>query len=153
MTVEVTGIDHLYVAVRDLERSQAFYDPVMRVLGFRKAVRPLAGGDLHVHYFNRVHQYTLRPAAPGAPAHDPYAPGLHHLCFRVADAGTVDRVARDLRRAGIAATPPRLHPEYHADYYATFFSDPDGIRLEVVAEMEMRRQIAQGFDRIPPIGS
>jgi len=35
--IEVTGIDHLYVAVGDLERSEAFYDRVMlQALGFRK---------------------------------------------------------------------------------------------------------------------
>ena len=32
---------------------------------------------------------------------------------------------------GIDASLPRLYPEYAADYYATFFPDPDGMRLEV----------------------
>ncbi len=151
MPVDVSAVDHLYVAVRDLERSQAFYDPVMRVLDFRKLARPLAGGDLHVHYFNRVLQYTLRPAREGAPDHDAYAPGLHHLCFRVADRASVDRVATELGAAGIEAAPPRLYPEYHEDYYATFLTDPDGIRLEVVNHLAMRRQTVEFWDRIPPL--
>ena len=33
MSVEIIGIDHLYVAVRDLRRSEQFYDRVMDVLG------------------------------------------------------------------------------------------------------------------------
>ena len=36
MQLEVSGIDHVYVSVTDLARSMAFYDPVMRLLGFRK---------------------------------------------------------------------------------------------------------------------
>jgi len=35
--IDITGIDHIYVAVSDLERSEAFYDRVMlQALGFRK---------------------------------------------------------------------------------------------------------------------
>jgi glyoxylase I family protein len=152
MEIEVTGIDHLYLAVRDLERSQRFYDPVMHVLGFRKRSGPLPGsGELHVHYYNRAIQLTLRPAAAGSRDHDPYSPGLHHLCLRVADRAAVDAVARGLREHGVEATPPRAHPEYHADYYATFFDDPDGLRLEVVNHMDARRAVASEWERIPPI--
>jgi catechol 2,3-dioxygenase-like lactoylglutathione lyase family enzyme len=49
MNPEVTGIDHIYVTVRDLVRSERYYDSVMAVLGFRKTKRPLASGDLHIH--------------------------------------------------------------------------------------------------------
>lgn len=131
MPLEVTGIDHLYVAVRDLPRSVAFYDPVMRLLGFKKGNVPIAG-EPHVHYWNRVTQYSLRPSR-GPATHDPYAPGLHHLCFRVDTRAAVDAAARELRALGVAATEPALYPEYAPDYYATFFSDPDGLRLEIVA--------------------
>ncbi|MDP9480756.1 MAG: hypothetical protein M3R38_34690 [Actinomycetota bacterium] len=34
--VEALGIDHVQVAVRDLERSEALYDRTMPGLGFRK---------------------------------------------------------------------------------------------------------------------
>jgi catechol 2,3-dioxygenase-like lactoylglutathione lyase family enzyme len=141
MPIEVTALDHLYLTVRDLAVSQAFYDPVMRLLDFRKGTKPI-GGDPHVHYFNRVMQISLRPAREAA-AHDPYAPGLHHLCLRVATREDVDAVARELRGLGVQATPPALWPEYAEDYYATFFEDPDGIRLEVVAERALRRLVRE----------
>lgn len=152
MEIEVLGIDHVYVTVSDLERSQRFYDRVMAALDFRKVARPLAGGDLHVHYFNRQLQLTLRPArTDAAHAHDPYSPGLHHLCFRVAEPAVVDALAQELERRGVRATPPRLYPEYHEDYYATFFEDPDGIRLEVVNHMAMRKSVAARWASLPPI--
>src|SRR5262245_27531471 len=112
----VTTIDHVYVAVRDLASSEAFYDAVIRLLGFRKGTAPIAG-ERHAHYFNQVTQYTLRPARGGQ--HDPYAPGLHHLCFRVASRAEVDAVAAALASRGIAASAPRYYPEYAEDYYAT----------------------------------
>ena len=139
MTVEVIGIDHIYVAVRDLARSKAFYDRAMPVLGFRKREAAI-GGDRHVLYHNRHFGYVLRPASKDTPEHDPYAPGLHHFCFRVVDEVAVDRVAKGLRDEGVDATAPRYYPEYDPDYYATFFEDPDGIRLEVTNFRERRRR-------------
>ena len=52
----------------------------------------------------------------------------------------VDRAAAELRAIGVDATEPRYYPEYAADYYATFFTDGDGIRLEVTNFREIRRQ-------------
>jgi len=146
MPLEVSGIDHLYVSVTDLARSVGFYDPVMRLLGFRKGTDPIAG-EPHVHYFNPETQYTIRPART-ASAHDPYAAGLHHLCFRVPTMADVDAPARGLRALGVAATEPRLYPEYAPDYYATFFSDADGLRLEIVAHRRMRSLVREHWGEL-----
>ena len=139
MPVEVIGIDHVYVTVRDLDRSERFYDHVMGVLGYRKT-RSTIAGDPHVHYYNRQFGFSLRPARAATPDHDPYAPGLHHFCLRVLDEKAVDRAAAELRDAGIPATDPRLYSEYAPDYYATFFTDPDGVRLEITNFREIRRR-------------
>lgn len=140
MPVDVIGIDHLYLAVRDLAAAEAFYDRVMlQVLGYRKLLAPI-GGDPHVHYYNRHFGFSLRPAHAGTADHDPYAPGIHHFCFRVLDEAAVDQAARALTGLGIDASAPRYYPEYSADYYATFFADPDGIRLEITNFRAARRQ-------------
>ena len=138
MPVEVIGIDHVYLTVRDLARSKRFYDGVMGVLGYAQVEAPI-GGDPHVHYYNRQFGFSLRPARSAA-SHDPYAPGLHHFCFRVVDERAVDRACAELHALGVAVTEPRLYPEYSADYYATFFEDPDGIRLEITNFREVRRR-------------
>jgi glyoxylase I family protein len=147
MEFEVIGIDHLYISVRDLQRSERFYDPVMQALGFRKGTRAIAG-EPHAHYFNRVMQYSLRPARSGEAA-DAYRVGaLHHLCFQVRDARAVDEAHQRLRTLGVEATEPKLYPEYRPDYYATFFADPDGTRLEVVSDSAGRRLIRERFDEL-----
>jgi len=142
--VEIIGLDHLYVTVSDLARAERFYDPVMEALGFRKGDTRIAG-EPHAHYFNRVLQYTIRPAHR-AGAHDPYAPGLHHVCFQVASEDAVREAHDRLRALGVDATPPRHHPEYNPDYYATFFTDPDGIRLEIVARTPYRDEVARRWE-------
>ncbi|TMA78177.1 MAG: bleomycin resistance protein [Deltaproteobacteria bacterium] len=143
---DVIAVDHVYVAVRDFERSVRFYDAVMRLLGFRKGTSPIAG-EPHAHYFNRITQYTIRPAR-GADGHDPYRPGLHHLCFRVAAHTDVDAIVAALRGVGVEVTVPALYPEYAPDYYATFFTDPDGIRLEVVAHRHLRSLVRDHWDEL-----
>jgi catechol 2,3-dioxygenase-like lactoylglutathione lyase family enzyme len=140
-SLEVLGLDHLYLAVSDMARSERFYDAVLALLGFRKGDKPIAG-EPHAHYFNRSLQITLRPARRPGP-HDPYAPGLHHLCLQLASREQVDEAAAALRALGVEVSDPRLHPEYNPDYYAAFFADPDGIRLELVARTPYRDALVE----------
>src|SRR6266702_8765494 len=143
---EVIGIAHLYISVSDLARSEAFYDKAMAVLGFRKNEFQIAG-DRHVQYFNRHFGFVLRPARTAA-AHDPYAPGFHHFCLRVDRQANVVEVAAGLRQAGIEASEPKNYPEYAPDYWATFFNDPDGLRLEVTNYRDERRQRHDEWDEL-----
>jgi len=52
-----------------------------------------------------------------------------------------------LRAAGIDASDPKRYPEYAADYYASFFSDPDGLRLEVTNYRDERRKRHDEWDK------
>jgi catechol 2,3-dioxygenase-like lactoylglutathione lyase family enzyme len=135
---EITGIDHIYVAVSDLVKSERFYDRVLGVVfGFRKNEFVL-GGDRHVQYFNKYFGFVLRPARVHTD-HQPYAAGLHHFCFRVDSKADVQAAADELRIQGIDATAAKLYPHYAPDYMATFFEDPDGVRLEVTNYRQERR--------------
>lgn len=135
---EVIGIDHIYLAVSDLGRSESFYDrALMQVLGFRKNAFVLEG-DRHLQYFNRHFGVVLRPTRSPA-RHDAYAAGLHHLCLRVDAADDVAAAAQALRALGVAASDAVSYPDYAADYVATFFTDPDGIRLEITNYRAERR--------------
>ncbi|MEW6635471.1 MAG: VOC family protein [Actinomycetota bacterium] len=57
------------------------------------------------------------------------------------DEAAVDRAAQALQEAGVEATEPRYYPEYDPGYYVTFFSDPDGVRLEITNFGERRRKL------------
>ena len=144
--MDVLGLDHLYLSVSDMARSEPFYDAVMARLGFRKGDKPIAG-EPHAHYFNRSLQLSIRPARSASP-HDPYAPGLHHVCFQLATPADVDAAAAALRELGLDASEPKLYPEYNPDYYATFFTDPDGIRLELVCRTPYRDELVRHWDEL-----
>lgn len=147
MDLHVLRLDHLYVTVRDLAASERFYDPVLQALGFKKGTRAI-GGEPHVHYLGRTLQYTIRPARSGHEA-DPYATGsVHHVCFQVIDKAAVDEAHRRLRALSVEASAPRLYSEYRSDYYATFFKDPDGIRLEIVCDTAVRRLLRERWEEL-----
>jgi hypothetical protein len=52
--------------------------------------------------------------------------------FRSKTAAAVDVCFGKLKALGVAVSEPRRYPEYHPEYYAIFFEDPDSIRLEEV---------------------
>ena len=145
---DVTGIDHIYITVSDMAHAEAFYTTVLgQVLGFRHN-RFTLGDDPHVQFYNRHFGYVLRPARVAQP-HQPYAPGLHHFCFRVDTVADVVAAAQALQAAGIAATDACLYPDYAPDYWATFFTDPDGIRLEITNYRLERRQRHDAWEHLP----
>ncbi|OYT87046.1 MAG: hypothetical protein CFE46_12540 [Burkholderiales bacterium PBB6] len=137
--IQLQGIDHIYLSVSELPRSEAFYDLLLgEVLGHRKN-RFALNGEPHVQYFNAHFGVVLRPARVQQ-VHQPYAPGLHHLCLRVDQASEVRAVAQALQQRGVACTPATRMPDYAPDYVATYLDDPDGIRLEVTNLRGERRE-------------
>jgi len=52
----------------------------------------------------------------------------------------IDGIAGEFRKMRIECSEPQLYPEYAPDYYAIFFSDPDGIRLEITNFRQERRK-------------
>jgi catechol 2,3-dioxygenase-like lactoylglutathione lyase family enzyme len=135
------AIDHIDLTVRDPWASRAFYDAVLGFLGyrFRKEVArgliwerpdPAGGPPLSIA--------VMRATGDGAARrHDRYSPGLHHLAWRAGSRADVDALHDLLRRSGaaIGATvldPPAEYPQYEPGYYAVFFADPDGLKLELV---------------------
>lgn len=134
---EIIGIDHIYITVSNLERSEKYYDVVMKILGFRKNQFVL-GGEQHIQYYNRHFGYVLRPAR-SVNVHDPYVPGLHHFCLRAESVADVNDAAEMLKEQNISVSEPKRYPEYAPDYFAVFLSDPDGIQLEITNYRQERR--------------
>lgn len=147
MPIDVIALDHLYLTVSDFDLSQKFYDGVMRALGFYKGTLAIAG-EPHAHYFNRVMQVSIRPAHSRRGEHEPYAPGVHHVCFQVEHRQAVDEATTALRRLGVEVSEPAEYPEYSPDYYASFFADPDGIRFEIKARTKMRDDVVREWDNL-----
>ncbi len=124
MSVEVIGIDHIFVAVSDLRRSEGFYDRVMPVLGFRKGEGTI-GGDPHLFYYNRQFVYSLRHFVLQAYEHQPsrYARVKKHdrsilvpLLLPDRDVGRQERSRSRSLPCPIRRLCPCNHPDQRARY-------------------------------------
>jgi len=125
-------LSHVDLTITDPEKSHAFYDRVLKYLGFvgGQIEGGNAGGWLNPKTGFNI---ALQPASPEHrdTQHTRAAPGLHHLAFDADSREDVDGLHQLLLEMGA----PILDPpgEYYAGgYYAVFFADPDGLKLELV---------------------
>jgi glyoxylase I family protein len=129
------GFHHIDLNVSDLAASKAVYGPVLEFLGYTQ-VKDEGGFEWDLKGMDgRGASLGLRQCDPGELGypHRRYAPGLHHLAWRADSRADVDRLYELLVEKGIKVLdPPAHYPQYSGDYYAVFFEDPDGMKLEVV---------------------
>ncbi|WP_151637105.1 VOC family protein [Noviherbaspirillum aerium] len=119
---------HVFVGVNDFERALAFYDPLMKALGMRPRFcdreRPWAGwqpeaGPRPLFLIGRP--YDEHPHEPG---------NGQMIAFLAESRSIVDRAHElALANGGVSEGLPGLRPEYHENYYGSYFRDPDGNKL------------------------
>jgi len=126
------GIHHVFITVNDLARSRPFYTALMPRLGY-PALWEYAGES--VGWLGAGGSFWIKQAATEH-AGQRFAKdrvGLCEIAFRADSRDEVDALARDIASfGGTALDAPREYPEYVPGYYAVFFADPDGIKLEMV---------------------
>jgi catechol 2,3-dioxygenase-like lactoylglutathione lyase family enzyme len=119
-------IDHISVAVSDLERSARFYEATLAALGLARVVtRPatIGFGKTYPEFW-----INLRPNM--APV---VADSGCHICLRAKSTADVDAFHdAALKAGGSSDGAPGLRPHERVRYYAAFVRDPDGNRIEAV---------------------
>jgi catechol 2,3-dioxygenase-like lactoylglutathione lyase family enzyme len=119
-------IDHISIAVSNLERAVPFYERSFALLGMTRLVtRPAMVG------FGKTYpEVWLNLRAGMAPL--PLDSGVH-LCLRARTMDEVDAFyAAATAAGGVSESAPSLRPHDRVRYYATFIADADGNRIEVV---------------------
>lgn len=129
-------INHIDLTVLDPDRSLAFYEAVLGYMGYRRVTSHERGYDFDREGSDGLFTSVgiMRAEGKGRTRrHDRYSPGLHHLAFTAESRSDVDAFHRLLLDIGAEVLdPPAAYPQYGAGYYAVFFADPDGIKLEYV---------------------
>jgi catechol 2,3-dioxygenase-like lactoylglutathione lyase family enzyme len=125
----VVGIDHLVIRVSDAAKSKDFYNNVLGFLGFKLKYEY---GD-HAGWSNGKTLLWIGEADAEGKKH-PHRIGnigFHHYAFELSKRKDVDDLYAFLKRNGVTVVdPPADYPEYGEGYYAVFFLDPDGLKLE-----------------------
>ena len=145
------AIDHLDLVVSDLDRSLDFYTGLLRPLGYVHTSEIAGERGERVVYVGRVGGFgsvSLRTAQSGAHEvpYDRYAIGIHHIAFSASSRAAVDGRAEWLRAHGHVIESGPEQYGYTPGYYAVFFYDPDGIKLEILhrpRERDLVRRVAE----------
>ena len=119
-------IDHVSIAVRDLDRAARFYEAVLGAIGYDKLEsRPhtVGFGKKYPEFWINL-RAAMAPVAPESGT---------HICLRAKSSADVDAFhAAALGAGGRSDGAPGLRPHDRVRYYAAFIIDPDGNRIEAV---------------------
>ncbi len=128
-----TGVHHVDLVVSSIERSLTFYTDLLGPLGYH-SVSEVEGerGETIWYLSGPGTSVGLREAPAGDGAVDRYAIGLHHLAFEADSRTQVDDRAAWVRAQGMPLESEPQEYTYEHGYYAVFFYDPDGLKLEIV---------------------
>ncbi len=124
------GFDHVDLRVRNVTAARPLYDELMPALGLVE----ISVAAESISYYEPVH-------APGSSrrffeiTEDPgHVPNATRIAFRAESAAEVDSLAEIARAAGARVIEGPEIADYSTDdtYYAVFFEDASGNRLEIV---------------------
>jgi catechol 2,3-dioxygenase-like lactoylglutathione lyase family enzyme len=117
-------LDHVGFAVRDYERSKAFYVNALAPLGMTLVKEPAgkAAG------FGKGATASFWIEAQGEPIR-----GRLHIALAAATRAQVDAFhAAALEAGGTENGAPGVRKMYHSNYYGAYVLDPDGNNIEAV---------------------
>ena len=127
--MEINGIAHAILTVRDMATSRPFYRALLSHMGLTQVI----DNEAYLYFVGGRTAVGIRPAAAALAEHrfDQQRCGLHHLCFRARSREDVDSVFALVTQLGATMVHPPEDGPWVPGYYSVLFEDPDGIRLEV----------------------
>jgi catechol 2,3-dioxygenase-like lactoylglutathione lyase family enzyme len=131
--VRSPGVHHVDLVVSSIERSLPFYTDLLGPLGFYR-VSEVEGerGETIWYLGGPGSALGLREAQSESDKYDRYRVGLHHIAFEADSRAQVDERAAWARAHGAEIESEPQEYAYLPGYYAVFFYDPDGLKLEIV---------------------
>lgn len=128
MTAAAIAPGHIGLSVTDLDRSLAFYREVLEL----DVIQTSAGPQRRYAFLGAGGRLFLTLWQQSADGFEPRQAGLHHLAFELPTFEAVQAIEAKLRARGVRPRYDGVVPHREGgESAALFFSDPDGIRLEV----------------------
>ena len=123
---------HVALVVSSIERSLPFYRDLLGPLGFHRLGEVEGERGETIWYLGGPEVALGLREAQTEGGFDRYRVGVHHIAFEAWSRAAVDERAAWLRGRGAAIESEPQEYGYMPGYYAVFFYDPDGIKLEIV---------------------
>ena len=128
-----SGVHHVDLVVSSIERSLPFYQGLLGPLGYHRVGEVEGERGETIWYLSGPDvALGLREAQSESEAYDRYAVGLHHIAFEAESRAQVQERAEWVRSQPVDIESEPQEYSYLPGYYAFFFYDPDGMKLEIV---------------------
>lgn len=126
---KVVAIDHLALSVRDYKKSKEFYGKLLTFMGFKIFMR----GKDYIGWSNKKTRIIIQPvlAEYKKLKHAKGMIGFHHYSFEMSSRKDVDEIYKFLLKNKMKVLDP-AGEYYGGPFYAVFFADPDGMKLEAM---------------------
>ncbi len=128
----MAGLHHVDLVVTSIAVSLPFYRELLAPLGFQWLSEVEGERGETIWYIGGPGTTIGLREAQTEGTHDRYRVGLHHLALEADSRAEVDERAEWLRAHGAELESEPREYAYLPGYYAVFFYDPDGIKLEIV---------------------
>ncbi len=120
--------DHIDLRVKDLQVAEKFYSQVLPAIGFTRK----STGD----WISFTAEGGGKPEFFGFTEDPKHRPNETRIAFWADTREEVNRVAEIVKDAGGRVLEgPELCADYSPNYYAFFFEDPDGNKLEICCRL------------------
>jgi glyoxylase I family protein len=131
--MRAAGVHHVDLVASSIERSLPFYQGLLGPLGYHR-VGEVEGerGETIWYLSGPGTAIGLREAQADPEPYDRYRVGLHHLAFEAESRAQVQEIAEWVRSQPVEIESEPQEYTYMPGYFAFFFYDPDGMKLEVV---------------------
>ena len=126
------GVHHVDLVVSSIERSLPFYRELLGPLGWHGISEVEGERGETIWYISGPGSHLGLREAQVEGEYDRYRVGVHHVAFEAPSRMAVDESADWLRERGAEIESGPEEYSYMPGYYAVFFYDPDGIKLEIV---------------------
>ena len=129
----MSGVHHVDLVVSSLERSLPFYRELLEPLGYTRVGEVVGERGETIWYLGGSGGAAvgLREAQVDG-VFDRYRVGLHHVAFHAPAREVVEERHRWLLDRGVEIESPPAEYAYMPGYFAVFFYDPDGLKLEIL---------------------
>jgi glyoxylase I family protein len=139
------SISHIALTVSDLERSTAFYDELFEFIGFKRVEVPETTQQAMKTplkaWIGPGYSISICPSKGefARRLHDRNAPGFNHMAFIAESRSDVEKMYALIKRMEATVLDAPAEYPYSPGYFAVYFTDPDGLKLEFA--------YAPGYDR------
>jgi catechol 2,3-dioxygenase-like lactoylglutathione lyase family enzyme len=126
------GIDHVMINCCDYEAAVRFYSWLLPRIGFPELMVIDEPAETTGWYGINGSIWVSRAAGPDGLPFNKERAGLRELAFRADSRADIDDLAQEIESHGGRILDAPREYRYVPGYYAVFFTDPDGIKLELV---------------------